>query len=264
MTKIVHPPLSFDVSAIPTLNGFGHSDNPFTFRDASAMSPEAIVFAASQTIKSIEAGRGSAYRILEWSEAPNGVGVHKVTLSRRQFSANEVVTERVAYYFDFSAHRNVQIPRHSPVIWCPFTSLSLTYDLAWLHFDSVTQNSSVGEPLDVSLFYGSPVGKAAVYVYGVCGEDSNQEQESEAKRALAVALEQAPAATTPWEFARHGPLYGQHFLNGEQMSFVGIASTAGKFVKVRLTFADLDRQHRDMNSACLSAIIRTLESRPAF
>lgn len=264
MTKFVHPPLSFDGSDIPAVNGFGHVDNPFTLHDASAMPPEALALAALRTVRSIEASRGSAYRILDWSEAADGVGVHKITLSRPQFTLNEVVTERVAYYFDFSAHPNMKIPRHSPVIWCPFTSFALTYDLAWLHFDSVTQNSGAGEPLDVSLFYGSPVGKAAIYVYGVCSEDSKQEQEIEDKWSLAVALEQAPAATTPWEFARHGPLYGRHFLNGEHMSFVGIASTGGKFVKVRLTFADLDRQHRDMNSACLTAIIRALESRPAF
>lgn len=235
----------------------GSRANPIALHSCSN---EIATLTVLKTLRSWEKEHGNSIRFLDWEAADeNEPDIHRVRFQRQRFTKTEIQTDRVSFYFDFSAVEGITIPSLSPTIWSYGEAIAFPHDLGWLHFDNQVQNSQDSEPLNVSLFYSCPEGNAAIYIYGSCVPDDMQAIVDEAEKALVAVQAVKQEAETPWPFDHYGSQYGRFLLIGNQISFLGISAKGGKFIKVRLTFNDEDKQHREMLGDCMSAISRAIE-----
>ena len=239
--------------------GSGRRDDPFVL---PVRSNSAAILGVLDALKRWEGGFGNCWRVLDWRKADDDDPRRQtVRILRRRFLPGEVTTDRMAFHLDFSKVHLPEVPAHSPVMWEGHRGLGFPNDLAWMHLDRITYNSATGAPLDVTLAYSSPVGQAALYIYGACATDDGRAVVREAEEAFACAVGLHNSAETPWPFDSYGPQHGRFFRIEERSSYVGVCARAGKLVKVRLTFADKSALHREMLSKCLDSIFSAIEGK---
>lgn len=238
--------------------GRGRRDDPFIL---AACDNRDSVFGRLRAWRRMEGGIGASWKIVDWATVDAGPGhIERVQLLRRQFTEKEVQTDEMAFFYDVSAVPSATPPSCSPIVWTDGGVIQLPHDLAWMHFDSAASNSRVG-PMDVSLFYSSPFGKASIYVYGGCDDGDELRIRAEAERAIEGANAANPDAVTPWEPTSVGPLYGQFLQMPEELSFAGVTSRGGKFIKLRITVTDGEQILREMLNECLYAICLAIDGR---
>lgn len=241
------------------ITGLGTRDAPYILPACENLEG---IFARLRWLRRMEAGINASWKVLDWGVPRDfPVGHEKVRFRRRVFTDSEVLSDTMAFYFDVSSVANAKPPSHSPIVWSDQESIEFPHDLAWLHFDDLKVNAAQGTPLDVSLFYSSVFGKASIYVYGSCDDGDEQRIRAEAEKAIEGAKTANPDATTPWEPASVGPLYGQFLLMPKDLSFAGVTSRGGKFIKLRITVTDGEQVLREMLNECLHAICLAIDGR---
>ncbi len=233
--------------------GNGQRDDPFVLPRCTS---EQGVLDRLRAFRDTEASRGHDWMLLEW--ANQSPGLERVSILRRVFTEDQVITDRVAFYFDVSAVEGPS-PPHLPIVWrASVSGLCLPQDLAWLHFDTSMNNAGPGGPEDVSLFYSGCIGRAALYVYGQCDPADDAAVEREAARAFVMARGLLAGSEAPWPAMPEAPFHGRYLLHGEEISYIGVAAVGGQFVKLRLTVRDADEHCRRMLADCIGSVRRAL------
>ena len=234
------------------ITGQGSRENPFLLLSCPN---EVATLAILRNIQRWERGIRASWKIIDWAEDVEEIlGLHRVRFSRRLFSDDEVVTERVAFYFDLSRNPDVRSAKFSPIIFSSNRGFNLPHDLAWLHLSSVSDKTECDGPFDITAIYSGMKGSGAIQVYGTSDQNDQRSILDEFDKAMAISMQLAPQAQKPWPIQQFGPMTGQFFISGSGTTFIGVAAMLGKLVKVGLTMRDEDEQSREMISDTMKSI----------
>ena len=234
------------------MDGIGQRSAPFIL---PACSNREGVFGRLRHLHHWESGSGSDWRLIDWGVSEPDGGLEKIRFTRRRFTDDQVITDRVAFYYDVSAVEGAKPPICSPVVWrSEDGEVSFFQDLNWLHFDRLEDNAPEGGPMDVSLFYSALIGQAKIDMYGACDKGDTEAVKREATAAFDLARQLAPGSKAPWDAKQDGKLWGRYLLAGSDIVYVAVTSDAGRFIKVSMTFRDTEAQSREMLGESLKAI----------
>jgi len=189
----------------------------------------------------------SSERVGAWVEALSAEVV--------EFSVEEVTTTQWKFYFDLSAAEGSPYSMHPPLVWTGPEKFALPYELGWMHFDGVKNNSSDSSVIDLSFAYGSPAAKATVYFY----KRSPSTKTKQAELFDALSAISGDDVSDPWPQASIGPLLMKILITGENLTIVAIAELGPYFVKLRLTHFD-DEKVREMMGRVIHDLSKIIQS----
>lgn len=220
-------------------SGEGTRDDPYLI-----MPCPAAVAARTQLdlLRGLERGRGELWRTVRAETvAELGPSIQRIAIETVRFTADEVIRERRAYYFDLSQVGAMTTPWPLTVWQDPRTRFQAAAQVGWLHFDQAIDNSPGGPSLNTSLLYSCLGGKLGVYVYE---PESGAPADPGERRARELSIVSAgirhmhPEAVTPWQVRVMGPFATEWLLIGKDLSVVGAGVLGPHFIKFRLTFVD--------------------------
>lgn len=229
--------------------GIGRRDDPYV---VDKCNEEEAALTQVQLLRGIGRGRGELWRIIEWTPCGVGSATEVIRIKAVHFTRTEIVTETRSVYFDTRAVAGTPHALHPLICWRgPAGSPILPYELGWLHFDKVINNTPSAGLFDHTIFYSGAGAKASVYVYTRPADSSERTRDAELKIAVEALLN--PKLKDPWPAIEVGPFAMKFFLSGDDMTVVGVAVSGLYFVKVRLTYFD-DLKMRELMSATQDAL----------
>lgn len=82
-------------------SGLGNRLDPFQLPHCS---PTSAVASVLRSLTYWEGGAGASWRVLEWEADVDGeAGLHRVRFQRRKVTEYQILTDRVAFYYDMSS-----------------------------------------------------------------------------------------------------------------------------------------------------------------
>lgn len=228
--------------------GTGHRDDPFLVEKCTT---EESALTQVQLLRGIARGRDELWRIKEWGACDAGSATEAIHIEALWFTPAQVLTETRDIYFDTRAVTGNPYSLHPLTSWQgPPGTLTLPYELGWLHFDEVLNNTHSTETFDQTIHYSCPGAKASIYVYAKSDSDAEIARITELKRASDILLNSE--LEDPWPVVEIGSLAMKFFLSSSNITAVGVAVSGSYFVKLRLTFIDDPKMRELMNSTLMT------------
>jgi hypothetical protein len=235
--------------------GNGDRDNPFVV-DAGIAAKSA--YTQMQLINAISSGLGRLWRIKSWESVNNGNANEVIHIETLQFDSDTIVTETRAIYFDTHSVDGAPHLLQPLIVWKgPPGTLFLPYELGWLHFNGVINNSEPGGEFDQTIQYrGSGANAnihASIHVYERSYAAEEGARYAELNNVCNYIIDDE--TIDPWPVKDIGPFAMKFLLAGENITVAGVAVSGNYFIKIRLTHLD-DLKMREIMNVTLSSLIQ--------
>lgn len=228
---------------LPISGGMGQSLlDPIVIETTSALEVRDVQHVV---LTCINKALGRTWRIIEISHDSGDVFIEKVSFDAIYIEGNEVVTERLNFYFKSTCRE--QAADMVPTVSMPHGyRINLPKQMGWLHFSNLINNEPEHPGLGVTVAYSAPRFKATIYVYNlglsVIDEDRlGQEFESATNQFLQVNSTAKELGKSEKDLAKHVAFD----VEGAYTS-LGLIVCNGYFIKLRVTAA-MDAERHDFN-----------------
>ncbi|WP_237068009.1 hypothetical protein [Microbulbifer guangxiensis] len=212
-------------------------------------------------LRGIAKGLGELWCIRDWNFCQSGLATEVVVIDALRFTPTQIETFTRGVYFDTRSVVGNPCMLHPLISWRgPVDIPFLPYELGWLHFDKVLDNTSCVGGFDQTILYSGFGAKASIYIY----LRSDVAAEAEAGAARAAELKRASEVLMcadlkdPWPVVEKGPFAIKFYIDGSDITTLGVAVRGRYFVKVRLTYFD-DPKMRELMNSTLNALCAFLQ-----
>lgn len=159
--------------------GTGHGSDPYAIEKCSA---DEAALTQVKVLRGIALGLGELWRIKEWKACGVDSSNEVIRIEAVRFTPTQIVTETRGIYFDTRAVSGDPFSLYPLISWRgPPSSVDLPYELGWLHFDEVINNTPSGGTLDQTILYSGAGAKISVHVYLSSATDLAVAREAELK-----------------------------------------------------------------------------------
>jgi hypothetical protein len=231
--------------------GEGKRDDPYVIEACDA---EEAALTQWNFLRGLGYGRGTLWRIVEWTSCDVGSATEVVRIEQIHFGESVINTDLIAFYFDTRAVSGLPHSKQPLTAWRgPIGTPMLPRDLGWLHFDQIEENTGSPNAFDQTIQYNGQGAKAGVSIYSSPRTEAADARIEELKLAVQIMHQALPNLQAPWPPFEAGPFVMAALLTGDDLTMVCIAVSGQFFIKVRLTFFD-DLKMRELMNASLHAL----------